>query len=120
MSGGARQFTAAPLDQFGMSMVVPLTWTVSGGGQVDSLGKFIAGSSPGGPFILAVRSEKMSVSASLNVIPVSGNFPDNNAGGDGIGGGGGGCGAASSISLMLAGIAVSLRFLLLRPGRVKT
>jgi hypothetical protein len=68
-TGGTRQFTAAGLDQFGnpMSPQPAFTWSVSGGGTINSSGLFTAGSTAGGPFTVTAASGGVSGTASVTV-----------------------------------------------------
>ena len=69
-TGGTQQFTATGLDQFGnpMSPQPAFTWSVSGGGTINSSGLFIAGSTAGGPFTVTATSGTLNGTASVTVI----------------------------------------------------
>jgi hypothetical protein len=68
-AGTSQQFTATALDQFGNAISpAPLfTWTVSGGGTIDSTGLFTAGSTAGGPFTVTASSGGINGTASVTV-----------------------------------------------------
>ena len=68
-TGGTRQFSATGLDQFGnpMSPQPTFTWSVSGGGTINSSGLFTAGSTAGGPFTVTAASGSVSGTASVTV-----------------------------------------------------
>jgi hypothetical protein len=63
-------FAATAQDQFG-NLLVPQTngfsWTVSGGGTIDSTGLFTAGSTPGGPFAVDAQLGALTGAASVTV-----------------------------------------------------
>ena len=62
----SQQFTATGRDQFGFSLPVDITWSVSGGGTIDSDGLFTA-SYPGGPFIITAHTGDLSAEASISI-----------------------------------------------------
>jgi hypothetical protein len=64
-----QQFTATARDQFGNDLVPQpaFTWTVSGGGAIDSSGLFTAGSTAGGPYTVTAASGGVSGTASVTV-----------------------------------------------------
>jgi hypothetical protein len=68
-TGGTKQFTATGLDQFGnpMSPQPAFTWSVSGGGSINSSGLFTAGSTAGGPFTVTASSGSVNGTASVTV-----------------------------------------------------
>jgi hypothetical protein len=68
-TGGTQQFTATGLDQFGnpMNPQPTFTWSVSGGGIINSSGLFTAGSTAGGPFTVTAASGSVSGTASVTV-----------------------------------------------------
>jgi hypothetical protein len=68
-TGGTKQFTATGLDQFGnpMSPQPTFTWSVSGGGSINSSGLFTAGSTAGGPFTVTASSGSVNGTASVTV-----------------------------------------------------
>jgi fibronectin type 3 domain-containing protein len=67
--GGTRQFAATALDQAGNPLATQptFTWTVSGGGTIDTAGLFSAGDTPGGPFTVMATSGGLSGTATVNV-----------------------------------------------------
>jgi hypothetical protein len=67
-----QQFTATAKDQFGnaMSPQPSFTWTVSGGGTINSNGLFTAGSTAGGPYTVTAASGGVSGTASVTVTSV--------------------------------------------------
>jgi hypothetical protein len=65
---GTRQFTATASDQFGNpEAVAPVSWTVSGGGTIDSSGKYTAGSSTGGPFTVTASAAGLNATSAVTV-----------------------------------------------------
>jgi hypothetical protein len=70
---GTQQFTATAKDQFGndMSPQPSFTWTVSGGGTINSNGLFTAGSTAGGPYTVTAASGGVSGTASVTVTTAS-------------------------------------------------
>jgi hypothetical protein len=95
---GTQAFTAQGLDQFGnpMSPQPTFTWTLSGGGTIDSAGVLTAGGSSGGPFAVTASSGSVSGMASVRVAATP------SAGGGGSGGGHGQCGLIGLEGLALA------------------
>jgi hypothetical protein len=67
--GKTQQFLASAVDQFGQPFVsVPsLSWSVDGGGTIDSKGLFTAGSSAGGPFTVTASGSGASGTAKVTV-----------------------------------------------------
>lgn len=68
-SGGTQQFSATGVDQFGQALNPQpvFTWSVSGGGTIDSSGLFTAGSTAGGPFTATAASGGVTGTASVSV-----------------------------------------------------
>jgi hypothetical protein len=68
-TGGTQQFTATGLDQFGqpMSPQPTFSWSVSGGGTINSSGLFTAGGTAGGPFTVTATSGSVNGTASVTV-----------------------------------------------------
>jgi hypothetical protein len=68
-TGGTQQFSATGLDQFGqpVSPQPAFTWSVNGGGSIDALGLFAAGSTAGGPFSVTATSGSVNGTASVSV-----------------------------------------------------
>lgn len=68
-TGGTKQFSATGLDQFGqaMSPQPAFTWSVSGGGGINTSGLFTAGSTAGGPFTVTAASGSVNGTASVTV-----------------------------------------------------
>ena len=66
---GAQQFTAIAYDQNNnpLSPQPTFTWSVSGGGMIDSAGLFTAGASAGGPYTVTAQSGSVSGSATVSV-----------------------------------------------------
>ena len=72
-----RQFTATALDALGAALLPqpPFSWSVGGGGSINSSGLFTAGGSVGGPFALAASAggiagiASVSVATNLNLAP---------------------------------------------------
>ncbi len=66
---GTQTYTASAKDQFGntMSPQPTMTWTVSGGGTINSAGLFTAGTTAGGPFTVTATSGAKSGTASVTV-----------------------------------------------------
>jgi hypothetical protein len=64
-----QQFTATGLDQFGVAMTAQpaFSWTVSGGGTINTAGLFTAGSTAGGPFTVTASSGSVNGTASVTV-----------------------------------------------------
>jgi hypothetical protein len=69
-AGGAQQYTATAVDQFGnaLSTQPTFTWNVSGGGTISTTGLFTAGTTTGGPYAVTASSGALSGSASVTVI----------------------------------------------------
>lgn len=68
--GATQQFTAQGQDQYGNPMAITVTWTVSGGGSIDTTGLFTA-STVGGPFTVTARAGTVSGTASVTVVASS-------------------------------------------------
>jgi hypothetical protein len=66
--GDSRDFTAAITDQFAHVAAVTPTWSVSGGGVVDSQGHFIAGATLGGPYTLTATGGGASGTAQIAIV----------------------------------------------------
>lgn len=66
--GGTQQFSGQVRDQFGNAMAAPISWSVSGGGSIDSAGLFTAGGTPGGPHTVTATSGPASGTASVTVL----------------------------------------------------
>jgi hypothetical protein len=69
-SGAPQQFTATALDQFGVALAPQpsFSWTVSGGGSINSAGLFTAGSTAGGPYTVTASSGGVSGTAGVTII----------------------------------------------------
>jgi len=69
-TGGTQQFTATGKDQFGTNMATQptYTWTVTGGGTINSSGLFTAGATAGGPYTVTAASGGKSGMASVTVV----------------------------------------------------
>jgi hypothetical protein len=66
--GTTRQFSASASDQFGNGMTAPsLTWTVNGGGSINTSGLFTAGTNSGGPFSVTATGGGKSGTATVMV-----------------------------------------------------
>jgi beta-glucanase (GH16 family) len=64
----SQQFAVSAADQFGQGMTAPsVSWSVSGGGSINSSGLFSAGSSSGGPFTVTATGGGKSGTASVTV-----------------------------------------------------
>jgi uncharacterized protein (DUF362 family) len=68
-SAGTQQFTAIAYDQNNnqLSPQPFFTWTVSGGGAMDSNGLFTAGTSTGGPYTVTAQSGSVSGTGAVSV-----------------------------------------------------
>ncbi len=64
---GTLQFTDKARDQFGNPYAAAVSWTVSGGGTIDSTGKFTAGSVTGGPFTVTASAGTLSATATVTI-----------------------------------------------------
>jgi hypothetical protein len=66
---GTLQFTASALDHSGAAMGTQpaFSWTVSGGGTIDTSGLFQAGSATGGPWVVTAAGGGMTGTASVTV-----------------------------------------------------
>jgi hypothetical protein len=64
---GTLQFSGTVKDQFGRTYTSPISWTVSGGGTIDSTGKFTAGSATGGPFTVTASVGSLSSTATVTI-----------------------------------------------------
>jgi hypothetical protein len=69
-----QQFSATARDQFGVALSTSpaFTWTVSGGGTINSSGLFTAGATSGGPFTVTAQTGSTSGTASISVAAASG------------------------------------------------
>jgi hypothetical protein len=67
VAGGTQQFSATVKDQFGAIFSPTLTWSVNGGGTIDSTGLFTAGSVAGGPFTVTASAGSASGTAAVSV-----------------------------------------------------
>jgi subtilisin family serine protease len=67
--GGTQQFIATARDQFAVALGLQptMTWSVSGGGNVNGVGLFTAGSTAGGPFTVTASSGGKSGNAQVTV-----------------------------------------------------
>ena len=74
---GTQAFAANALDQFSaaMSPQPTITWTVSGGGSINSSGLFTAGTTVGGPFTVTAASGGKSGTAQVSVTALANNPP---------------------------------------------
>jgi hypothetical protein len=63
-------FTASLRDQFGLAMAAQpaWTWSVTGGGTINTTGVFTAGAVIGGPFSVTANSGSFTATATVNVI----------------------------------------------------
>jgi len=63
------QFTAVAYDQFGNSLAPQpaFSWTVTGGGSINSTGLFTAGNTPGGPYTVTATAGVHSGTAQVTV-----------------------------------------------------
>ena len=68
LPGGVIQFAASGQDQYGNIFSINLTWSVSGGGTIDQLGLFTAGTAEGGPFTVTATDGTVSGTAALSVV----------------------------------------------------
>ena len=71
-----RQFNAVLADQFGIAAATqpsPITWSVSGGGSIDSNGLFTA-TTVGGPYVVTATGGAFSKNVDLTVIPLAKTF----------------------------------------------
>lgn len=66
-AGSTQTFTATLRDQFVQTMTGTVSWSVSGGGTINSGGVFTAGASAGGPFTVTATSGGRSGTASVSV-----------------------------------------------------
>jgi hypothetical protein len=66
-TNGQQQFAASAVDQFGTTMSVTPTWSVSGGGTINSSGLFTAGATAGGPYTVTAASGGKSGTAQVTV-----------------------------------------------------
>lgn len=66
---GSQQFAAQALDALGNSLSPqpPFSWSVSGGGTIDTNGLFTSAGVPGGPFALSAASGSVTGAASVSV-----------------------------------------------------
>jgi len=72
-TGATQQFTATAKDQFGANLIAQptFTWSVSGGGTINTNGLFTAGGAPGGPYIVTATSAGTSGTASVTITAVN-------------------------------------------------
>jgi hypothetical protein len=68
-TGATQQFTATARDQFTANLGTQpsFTWSVSGGGSINTSGLFTAGSTAGGPYTVTAASGGKSGTASVTV-----------------------------------------------------
>jgi len=68
-TSATQQFTASARDQFATALTAQpaMTWTVTGGGTINSSGLFTAGTTAGGPFTVRATSGSVSGTASVTV-----------------------------------------------------
>ncbi|HYG76614.1 MAG TPA: Calx-beta domain-containing protein, partial [Planctomycetota bacterium] len=73
-TGATQQFTATLNDQFNnaMSTQPSFTWSVSGGGTINTSGLFTAGATSGGPFTVTATGGGFSSNASVTVTAPNG------------------------------------------------
>jgi O-glycosyl hydrolase len=66
---GSQQFTATALDVAGNATIPqpPFSWSISGGGRIDSNGLFTAGGEVGGPFTVTAGSDSLLGNANVSV-----------------------------------------------------
>ena len=69
VAGGSVRFAAIGYDQSGQPMATQptMTWSVTGGGIIDSSGRFAAASTAGGPFTVSASSGGVTGSAKVSV-----------------------------------------------------
>ena len=77
--GGTQAFTAVMRDQYGnpLASQPSFTWSVSGGGTINSGGLFTAGTTPGGPFTVTATSGSINGTSQVtvgSVAPAPGNI----------------------------------------------
>jgi hypothetical protein len=70
--GATQPFTASGLDQFSTALITQptFTWTVSGGGAINSSGLFTAGSTAGGPYTVTATSGGINGTAQVTIVIV--------------------------------------------------
>jgi hypothetical protein len=68
-ASATQQFSAVLRDQFGQPMASQpaFTWSVTGGGTINSSGLFTAGSTSGGPYTVSAAAESLTGNASFTV-----------------------------------------------------
>lgn len=68
--GGALQFSARAVDQFGGSMMAPATfaWSTTGGGTISSTGRYLAGARLGGPHVIQAVAMGRSGAGAARVV----------------------------------------------------
>jgi hypothetical protein len=68
--GGAQQFNASAVDQFGQALnpAPVFTFSVSGGGTISATGLFTAGTNAGGPFIVSAAAQGRTGNAQVTVL----------------------------------------------------
>ncbi len=69
-ASGTQQYSATALDQsvLPMSPQPTFSWSVSGGGSINSSGKFTAGTSAGGPYNVTATASGKSGIGSITVV----------------------------------------------------
>ena len=69
LTNSALQFSATAIDQFGNPLASQpvFAWSVTGGGAVESNGRFTAGTAPGGPFSISAQSGSIHGTAQFHV-----------------------------------------------------
>lgn len=80
--GAIQQFTAVGSDQLGqlVDASTVYSWSVNGGGVVDTAGRFTAGASAGGPFTVTASSGGVTGTAAVTIAASSGTIGNNNDG----------------------------------------
>jgi O-glycosyl hydrolase len=119
VAGAAQQFTASGTDAMGHSVIgTPVfSWSVSGGGSIDSTGKFTAGATAGGPFNVVASSGGVSGTSTVTVTSSGSGTVGNTANGtltDNIWSGG----AWINASRFQAGTTISAAALMAKVGAV--
>jgi hypothetical protein len=68
-SVGTQQFTSRVDDQFGSSLASQPTvsWSVAGGGTINSSGLFTAGGTTGGPYVVTAKGSGLTATASVTL-----------------------------------------------------
>jgi autotransporter-associated beta strand protein len=65
--GGTQTLAATPQDQFGNPMVAPVSWSATGGGQINQSGVYTA-TAAGGPWQATASTGSLDTSAAITVI----------------------------------------------------